>query len=417
MATGLLITAIFTAAFTMVAKRLSSTVVTAPMIFLGFGYVLSQTGLMSHGDAEASLHLVAEIALIVLLFLDAAQINLDALRKRHVWPVRMLVIGLPLSVAFGTLAALALLPGWSIFAVALLAAILAPTDAALGQAVISNTIVPERVRRALTVESGLNDGLALPVILLFASLAAHAAGQNDVNWLLFGANQLVLGPLVGIAAGLAGGAALMYAKRHDLTSDTFEGVGAIALAGAAYLGATEIGGNGFISAFVAGLCFGHIVKGRCKFVFEFTESEGQMLSWGAFLLLGLAMVPSALDALTWPMLALILISLFIVRPAAIWISLIGTDASPTSRLFFGWFGPRGLATALFALLVVEQIEHQYAEPILAIAINAVWISALLHGLSAVPGAGWYAGRVARMGDCAETEPLKTTAKPLVNHTD
>ena len=115
----------------MVSKRLSSTVVTAPMIFLGFGFALSQTGLMPHADAEASLHLVAEIALIVLLFLDAAQVNLDALRKRHVWPVRMLVIGLPLSVAFGTLAAMAFLPGWSIFAVALLAAIMAPTDAAL----------------------------------------------------------------------------------------------------------------------------------------------------------------------------------------------------------------------------------------------------------------------------------------------
>lgn len=412
METGLLITAVFTAAFTMVAKRMSSTIVTAPMIFLGFGFILSQTGLMPHADAEASLHLVAEIALIVLLFLDAAQVNVDALRKRHVWPARMLVIGLPLAIAFGTLAAMALLPGWSIFAVALLAAILAPTDAALGQAVISNPVVPERVRRALTVESGLNDGLALPVILLFASLAAHAAGQAETNWLLFGAKQLILGPLVGVVAGLAGGAALMFAKRHDLTSDTFEGIGAIALAGAAYLGASEVGGNGFIAAFVAGLCFGHVVKGRCKFVYEFTESEGQMLSWGAFLLLGLAMVPQALHALTWPMLALILISLFIVRPAAIWISLLGTDASPTTRVFFGWFGPRGLATALFALLIVEQIDHQYAEPILAIAINAVWISAVLHGLSAMPGAKWYAGRVARMGDCAETEPVEISAKPI-----
>lgn len=417
MATGLLITAIFTVAFTMVAKRLSSTVVTAPMIFLGFGFMLSQTGLMSHAGAEASLHLVAEIALIVLLFLDAAQVNLDALRKRHVWPVRMLLIGLPLSVAFGTLAAMALLPGWPIFAVALLAAILAPTDAALGQAVISNPVVPERVRRALTVESGLNDGLALPVILLFASLAAHAAGQADTNWLLFGAKQLILGPAVGAIAGLAGGAVLMFAKKHDLTSDTFEGIGAIALAGAAYLGASEIGGNGFIAAFIAGLCFGHVVKGRCKFVYEFTESEGQMLSWGAFLLLGLAMVPEALDALTWPMLAVIMISLLIVRPAAIAISLIGSDASPTTRLFFGWFGPRGLATALFALLVVEQIDHQYAEPILAVAINAVWISALLHGLSAVPGAKWYAARVQRMGDCAETMPIETSAKPVPTGAD
>ena len=250
------------------------------MIFLGFGFLLSQTGLMPHADAEASLHLVAEIALIVLLFLDAAQINLDALRKRYAWPGRMLVIGLLLSIAFGTLAAMALLPGRSIFALALLAAILAPTDAALGQAVISNPVVPERARRALTVESSLNDGLALPVILLFASLAANAAGQGITNWLLFGAKRLILGPLAGAAIGLIGGAVLLFAKRHDRTSDTFEGIGTIALAGVVYLGASEVGGNGFIAAFVAGLCFGHVVKGRYKFIYEFTESEGQMLSWG-----------------------------------------------------------------------------------------------------------------------------------------
>lgn len=125
------------------------------------------------------------------------------------------------------------------------------------------------------------------------------------------------------------------------------------------------------------------------------------------------MVPEAVDALSWPVAAIVLISLFVVRPVAIWISLIGTDASPTTRLFFGWFGPRGLATALFALLIVEKIDHQFAEPILAIAINAVWISALLHGLSAVPGAKWYAQRIRKIGDCAETEPVDASAKPLV----
>jgi sodium/hydrogen antiporter len=413
MLTGLLIAAVFTAAFSMIAKRMSATILTAPMIFLGFGFLLSETGLMPHADAEASLHLVAEIALVILLFLDAAQIDIQALRKRHVWPVRMLTIGLPLSIILGTLVAWILLPGWPVFALALLAAILAPTDAALGQAVVSNPVVPERSRRALTVESGLNDGLALPVILLFASLAAHSATPDTTNWLVFGAKQLVLGPLAGALIGLAGGAALIFAKKHQTTSETFEGIGAIALAGAAYLGATQIGGNGFISAFVAGLCFGHVVKGRCKFVYEFTESEGQMLSWGAFFLLGIAMVPEAISALTWPMTAIILLSLFVVRPAAIWISMIGTDASPTTKLFFGWFGPRGLATALFALLIVEKIDHALAEPVLAIAINAVWISAVLHGISAAPGARWYAARVARMGACAETEPVEASAKPLV----
>ncbi|MEP3276171.1 MAG: sodium:proton antiporter, partial [Stappiaceae bacterium] len=121
----------------------------------------------------------------------------------------------------------------------------------------------------------------------------------------------------------------------------------------------------------------------------------------------------ALHALSWQMLAIIFGSLFVVRPLAIWLSLMGTDAAPVSRLFFGWFGPRGLATALFALLVVPQIDHELAEPILALAINAVWISALLHGLSALPGATWYARRVGEMGDCPESQPIEHTAKPLM----
>lgn len=413
MITGLLIVAGFTAAFTMVAKRLASTMVTAPMVFLAFGLALSTTGLLPQKEAEQGLHLVAEIALVILLFLDAAQTDLYALRKRHVWPVRMLGLGLPAAILLGTLAAMPFLPGWPLVAVALVASILAPTDAALGQAVVTNPVVPDRVRRALTVESGLNDGLALPAILLFASLAAEAVGSTQTNWVLFGIKQLGLGPLVGIAVGIVGGKLLLLAQKHDLTSNTFEGIGALALAGTAYLGATQIGGNGFIAAFVAGLGFGNVVKGQCKFVYEFTESEGQLLTWAAFFLLGLALVPEALEHLTLTNLAIILVSLFVVRPMAIWLSLIGTDASPLTRIFFGWFGPRGLATALFALLILPQVSHQFAEPILAIAINAVWISALLHGLSATPAARWYAAKVGAMGDCPETEVITTSAKPLV----
>ncbi|MDH3582550.1 MAG: hypothetical protein OEM91_18250 [Hyphomicrobiales bacterium] len=138
-----------------------------------------------------------------------------------------------------------------------------------------------------------------------------------------------------------------------------------------------------------------------------------MLSWGAFFLLGLTLIPEALHHLDGSMLAIILVSLFVVRPLAIWLSLIGTDAAPLTRLFFGWFGPRGLATALFALLVVEKISEELAEPVLALAANAVWISALLHGVSAMPAARWYAARVAAMGPCAEIEKIETSAKPLV----
>lgn len=393
--TGFLIVCVVTAGFTMMAHRLSSTIVTAPMIFLTLGLILSLTGLLSQEASHALLHPVAEIALVILLFLDAAQTDLVALRNRHVWPSRMLLIGLPLSILLGGLVGYFLFPAWPLAALALLAAILAPTDAALGQAVVTNPNVPMRQRRALTVESGLNDGLALPIILFFASVtAAETAEIGGGVWLLFGAKQILFGTLIGGVVGALGGWALLRAKAFDTTSDIYEGVGAIALAGAAYLAAILIGGNGFVSAFVAGLAFGGIVKGACKFVYEFTESEGQLLAWSAFLLLGAAMVPEAIQHLTWPMLGFILLSLFVVRPLAVWVSLMRTDADPLTRVFFGWFGPRGLATALFALMVAEDIPFEYGEQILHVAINAVWISALLHGLSAAPIAKWYGAKTA-----------------------
>ncbi|MGB7298788.1 MAG: cation:proton antiporter [Burkholderiaceae bacterium] len=417
MTIGLLIVALFTVSFSLTAKRFASTVFTAPMLYIGLGVVLASSHLLPDEGVEATLHIVAEVALIVLLFLDAAQVDMRTLGRHHIWPLRMLLIGLPLSVILGTITTQAFFPEWPLVTVALVAAILAPTDAALSQAVVSNPIVPVRPRRALTVESGLNDGLALPLILLLASLTAHATDKSSNDWLLFGAKQMLLGPAVGIAGGLIGGKALLLAKSYGLTSKPFEGIAAIAMACAIYLAATAIGGNGFIAAFVAGLCFGYVVKGACAFVYEFTESEGQLLSWGSFFLLGLALVPEAVKHLDWPTFATIVVSLFVVRPLAIWLSLLGTDASTTTRLFFGWFGPRGLATALFALLVVKQIDPEYGEPILNIAVNAVWISALLHGLSAASGARWYAQKILRMGDCAENDVVEKSGVPLKTHDD
>ncbi|MEM9633629.1 MAG: cation:proton antiporter [Pseudomonadota bacterium] len=401
MATGLLMLAMFTVCYTLLAKTLSNGILTAPILFIGFGYFMAQTGLMPLAEADHLLHIVAELALIILLFLDAAQINLQALRERHQWPLRMLVIGLPLAIVIGTAAAAPFLSAYPLIVAALAAALLAPTDAALGQAVVTNKAVPERVRRALTLESGLNDGLALPVILLFASLTAEMMHQDTTNWLLFGTKQLVFGPLVGGIMGAVGGILFLAAKHRKMTTATIEGIGAIAMAGGAYLAAGMVDGNGFISAFVAGLFFGNVIKGQCAFIYEFTESEGQMLSWGAFFLIGLALLPDALAHLDAATLTIILVSLFVVRPLAVWLSLTGTDAAPLTKLFFGWFGPRGLATALFALLVVDQIDHEIGEQLLNLAVNAVWISAVLHGVTAVPFAKWYGARMSAQEGAAE----------------
>jgi len=393
---------ITTAGYTFIAKRLSSTIMTAPMIFLGLGVTFSMSGLITPETGKALLHPVAEVALVVLLFLDAAKTDFAELKRRHVWPVRMLLIGLPLAIGLGTIAGALFFPDWPLVGVALAAAILVPTDAALGQAVVTNEAIPIRPRRALTVESGLNDGLALPAVLFFASLAAASEAQDSAEWLLFGVKQILLGPLAGVIVGTIGGWALLRAKSAGTTSEVYEGVGVLALAGTAYLGAVLIGGNGFIAAFVAGLAFGMMVKGACKFVYEFTESEGQLLTWAAFFLLGATLVPDAIAHLTAPMLGLILISLLVVRPFAIWLSLLGTDAHLITKAFFGWFGPRGLATALFALLVMENLPHVLGQDILHLAINTVWISSILHGVTAAPGARWYAAKTKQMAPCAET---------------
>ena len=397
---GLLVILMCVIAYCMVARKASSSIVTAPMLFLGIGILIANSSIMGPENAEGMLDLVAEVSLIILLFLDAAQSDLKALKRDHVWPQRMLLIGLPLSIIFGIIVAIPLFPELPLPMLALMAAILAPTDAALGQAVVTNENVPERERRSLTVESGLNDGMALPVILLFASLvmALDVGEAEERNWLAFGMMQVVLGPLAGVAVGWVGARFFLFAESRQLTAPTYEGIAVLALAGSSYLFATLIGGNGFIAAFVAGLTFGNLVQGHCRFIYEFTESEGQMLVWAAFLFIGLGLLPEAFSALSWPVAIYILLSLFLIRPLAIYISLLGTDSSNLTRLFFGWFGPRGLATALFALLVAEELNHEYAEAVIVLAVNAVWMSALLHGITAAPGANWYARKVSKQAD-------------------
>lgn len=402
---GLIYVAAIILSFAMVARRIERWPLTAPMFFIGAGYVLSTTSWADPKAAEEALHLVAETTLIILLFLDASQIDLKQLKEQHVWPKRMLLIGLPLAVAIGTAANMLIVPEWPLIAAALVAALLAPTDAALGQSVVTNKVVPVRVRRGLTIESGLNDGLALPIILMLASLLGELSSQGAKDWVLFGAEQVILGPIIGAAVGFAGGWVVLLANRRGWTGETYEGIGALALAVLSYLAATQLGGNGFIAAFVAGLCFGNLLQGRCRFLFEFTESEGQLFMWTAFFLVGFGLLPEALAYLSLSTIVIILVSLFLVRPTAIWLSLVGTDAAHTTRLFFGWFGPRGLATALFALLILPQIGGEWSEIILSTAVNAVWISAVLHGVSAVALGDLYGRHAAKMGDCAEMMPM------------
>ena len=407
----LLAIAVAVFAYAALARRLADTALTAPLLALGLGLALYSFGL-APGALDLPLDVIAEIALAIVLFSDAARTDARALIRTHRWPLRMLGLGLPLAVGLGFLAGLLLLPGWPLLEVALLAAILAPTDAALGQAVASSPRLPPRLRRALVVESGLNDGLALPLVLLFASLAAAAEAQSWAGFLGFIAAQIGFGALAGAVSGGAGGWLLGQARARDWPQEETEGIAALALVACAYLLAETLGGNAFVACFIGGLTFGGAlartgpgrIPGRAAsrkarrlaraqsgapprgFLDEFLEGEGQILVLAAFLLIGASLLPDALARIRGAELALVLVSLFAIRPAAIWLSLAGSDAPPLTRLFLGWFGPRGLATALFALIATRGERLMMGDQILAVAAIAVAISALLHGATAAPAA-------------------------------
>ena len=407
---GLVVIALGILAFSLISGRLKDTVITPPMIFAAFGLAIGGAGLgladldLSHG----LIHTLAEVTLILVLFSDAARIDLRRLLSDHNLPMRMLLIGMPLIIMLGTLTAVLLPLGLGLMEAALLAAILAPTDAALGQSVVSNPRVPVRIRQALNVESGLNDGIAVPFVLLFASLVAgyHGAeGGGAGEFLTFGALQVTLGPLVGIVLGCAGGWLMDKAAAKEWMTEAFEGPAVLALAGAAYVGSEVVGGNGFIAAFVAGLTFGYVIRGRCKFILEFAESEGQLLTLITFMVFGAAMMPQVFGDIGWEAVLYAVLSLTVIRMAPIALSLAGTGVSGVTVAFLGWFGPRGLASVLFGLLIVEELDMPAAETILTVVVITVTLSIVAHGLSAAPAAAAYARSAEARGECVETEPV------------
>jgi NhaP-type Na+/H+ or K+/H+ antiporter len=404
-----LVLAVGLIAFGLVSAKLSNSILTAPILFVAFGIVAGPLGLhlVEVDFSGKTIELIAEVTLVLVLYTDAARIDVRTLWRYHNLPSRMLLIGLPLTILAGALAALVIFPGLPIFEAALLAAILAPTDAALGQAVVTNKAVPVRIRQTLNAESGLNDGIALPVVLVFVSLALATEGpaQSASEWITFGALQVTLGPVAGLAVGYVGGRLIDRAAEAGWMTRAFQGLGALAVALAAFALAELIGGNGFIAAFVAGLTIGNVHRGVCEFLFDFVEEEGQLLTLLTFFLFGAVIVPQVIDDVTFSVVLYAVASLTVVRIIPVILSLLGTGLNLPTWLFLGWFGPRGLASILFALLVLGENESAQASLIMAIVVTTVFLSVLLHGVTAAPGARWYSRIVTRMGDCEETQPV------------
>ena len=391
--------------FGLISARLSRTVLTAPILFVVFGLLLGPLGadVVQIDFTGIALKSIAEFTLVLVLYTDAARINVKTLWRYHSLPTRMLVVGLPLTILAGTIAGMVVFPGLPIFEATLLAAILAPTDAALGQAVVTNGDVPVRIRQTLNAESGLNDGIALPVVLLFASfvLATEGPVQDASGWIEFGLLQITLGPLAGLVMGYVGGHLIDKASAAGWMTPAFQGLSTLAIALAAFSLAELVEGNGFLAAFVAGLTVGNVHRGVCDYLFDFAESEGQLLTVLTFFLFGAVIVPEVIDQFTPMTLLYAVLSLTVVRMVPVAISLIGSRLQLPTWIFLGWFGPRGLASILFALLVLGERQSQLASELMATVAATVLLSVLLHGITAAPAARWYGRAVQRMGDSEE----------------
>ncbi|NDJ62962.1 MAG: sodium:proton antiporter [Chloroflexi bacterium] len=389
-------------AFSLISKRIQRTIITAPMVFVAFGLLLSENflGIVPTTINPEFVNLVAELTLVLVLFTDASRIDLSLLRRDRNYnlPVRMLVIGLPLTILAGAAVALIIFGDLELWEAFVLATILAPTDAALAQAVISLPGVPARIRQSLNVESGLNDGLALPILLLFVSLASSAEAQPVGDWIEFAALQLIMGPLVGIIVGYVGGRALRWVQRREWVSEAFEGLGALSLALLGFAAAELVGGNGFVAAFFAGVVFGNVARNVCSMIYGFAESEGQLLTLITFLIFGAVLVPEIFGHVDLPMIGFAVLSLTLIRMIPVALSLWGTGLMRDTVVFLGWFGPRGVASILYGLLVLEESDLPHGETLLVAMIVTVLISVFAHGITAVPGVTLYVNRLEEMDE-------------------
>jgi len=366
--------------------RLERADLTAPIVFVTVGVVLYEVVTVNpHVETETA-KILTEVTLAWVLFSDASQVAVAELRHDANIFVRLLGLSLPLTIVAGWLLAWAMFGGFDAWLALLVGAALAPTDAALGAAVFTNPAVPGRVRSILNVESGLNDGIATPVVLI--AIAGTLAHEHSGGGVGHAAVELVLGAAVGAATGAVGGLIIRTTRRRRWIDEQFAGPAVLALALVAYTLAVAAGGNGFVAAFAGGIAFGRMTgpAGPTQvFYVEQTAALASLLVWTVF---GLIAVPLIRDALGWQLVIYAILSLTLVRMLPVALVLVGTTLDLRTALFIGWFGPRGLASVVFALIATAEIGAPARTAVAAIA-TTVLLSVIVHGVTAVPLARRY----------------------------
>ncbi len=386
----------------LISKLLDRTIITGPIVFTLGGIILgfSLPSQQHLGFDLKVFTILGKLALALVLFTDATHMRVRDLLTRVTIPGRLLGLAMPLVMISGTIVGLFLLGELSVWEAAILATILAPTDAGLGQIIMSSQRVPVRIREALNVEAGLNDGLAIPFLMLFIGLARDQQTLQSSTWLTYTLEQIGYGFLVGLLIGATGGWLLEQANKRGWVTISFQQLCLFTLALLSFFVADEIGGNEFISVFIAGSAAKLSFEAAQQEMVHFSEAWGHLLNFLVFFLFGMVATTTLKSAglILWEY---AFISLTLVRILPVFLSLMGTHFEFSSAMFIGWFGPRGLASIVLGLILIKEEAGIQGQPIIEEAIIVtVLLSIFLHGITAIPGISIYAWQVAKMPDDA-----------------
>ena len=385
--------------YSIVSGGLEKTPINGALVFIGFGLLVGPLGLdLLTGDIDSEgLSTLAELTLALLLFADAATANLDELKRFSGIPIRLLLIGLPLTILLGFGTGVVLFGELGLLEIALLATMLAPTDAALGKAVVTNKAVPSNIRESLNVESGLNDGICVPVLFLFLILATKTGIEQGTTQLALTllAEEIGIGAGVGIGLTLLGWLLLKRFGERGWVTETWVQLPVPALAVACFAVAQWVGGSGFIASFVGGLLFGRLVSKQHKHkLLLAAEGTGDTLALITWIVFGAAVVGRSIDSLSWQVVLYAVLSLTLIRMVPVFLSLTGMKMRTDEKLFMGWFGPRGLASIVFAVIVLK--EHlPGGDTISVTVVCTIILSVVFHGISANPLAAVLGARIKR----------------------
>ena len=399
-------------AYSAVSGQLDRRGVTSAMAFVAVGFVVGASGLgwLDIPIESTVAERVTELALVFLLFSDSVRLDLRSLRRDRGWPTRLLLIGLPLTMVAGLGAGLLVFPGIPVASAFLLATMLCSTDAALGQRVVDDPAVPERVRQALDVESGLNDGLAVPFFLVAMDISMATLTGSVPSAIVSNAfSQIGWGIAAGVGAGALGGVLRRLAGGRGWLLDQWRQAFTLAVALSAYAAASALGGSGFIAAFVGGMTFGGVSGEHGLRETYFTEEVGGLLAAVTWMGFGALAISSALPHITWQIVVYALVSLTVVRMVPVAIAMARSGARVQTVLFIGWFGPRGLASVVFALLALERGVPE-SQTLLTTVVVTVGLSVFLHGLTSGPLVAayhrWYTAHAGSHPAAAEATPAR-----------